>query len=193
MSSFFDEFQNELGGDSLRFYENYNYGGQLTKRLDDLQPSDLDTKTLYEIILWKVNRFPEIDTELLEEVKTLGDLSPNQDKSYEQARPVLEQLLRIKGFRLPMASTLLRFINPNVFQIIDVRANRVIYAKRKTSIPNVTAKSSQKQLKKAINYYFDYLSTLHRRSSPEFPFHLADRLLYLLDIQREKEDKRKKS
>jgi hypothetical protein len=193
MSNFFDEFYTELGGDSLKFYKKYNYGGELTKRLDDLKSSDLDIRTLYEIILWKVNRFPEIDSEILEEVKALGDLSPNQDKSYEQAKPVLEKLLRIKGFRLPMASTLLRFINPNVFQIIDVRANRVIYGKRKTSIPNVTAKSSQKQIDKAIEYYFKYLNTLHRRSSPEFPFHLADRLLYLLDIQREKEDKRKKT
>lgn len=42
------------------------------------------------------------------------------------AEEILRKLLMTPGIRLPMASTILRFKNPNVYQIIDQRAYRFL-------------------------------------------------------------------
>jgi hypothetical protein len=72
-----------------------------------------------------------------------------------------------------MASTILRFKNPNVYQIIDQRAYRIIN-KQPLKIPfSVDAQ---------IELYLDYLSHLKEVCKAKgIRFCMADRILYLAD------------
>lgn len=168
-----------LGKDPMNLLEDYNYQKNLTEKLDSLKTSDFCRTSLYEIVLWKLNRFPTISDALLEQLKTLADLKPKQ---HALARPVLEKLLRCNGVALPMASTVLRFINPSVFQIIDDRAYRVLFD-GEAKYPTKPAKITDKYVKTSIEMYFKYLDELHEICSEKLPFELSDRILYKLDIQ----------
>jgi len=81
-----------------------------------------------------------------------------------------------------MASTILRFINPSVFQIIDDRAYRVLFD-GEAKYPTKPVKITDKYINTSIDIYFKYLNELHRVCSEELPFEFADRILYKLDIQ----------
>src|SRR4051794_35320501 len=84
----------------------YKYQPELTLKLDSIRTRDFSPETLYEIVLWKIGRFPELAPDVLTAVNKLQDLA---FEDLQSARPVLERLLRVKGIQLPMASTILRF------------------------------------------------------------------------------------
>jgi hypothetical protein len=180
MSSRFIQKNKKVWGDRpTKLLEDYNYQPDLTKKLDSLNASDLNRNTIYEIVLWKINRFPCVPDAVLEKLKHLGELKP---KKHAEARAVLEQLLKCNGIALPMASTILRFINPSVFQIIDDRAYRVLFD-REAKYPTKPVKITDKYINTSIDIYFKYLNELHRICSEKLPFEFADRILYKLDIQ----------
>ena len=79
-----------------------------------------------------------------------------------------------KGVRLAMASTILRFKNPNVYQIIDQRVYRFLYGEE--------LKYSDTNINEQINIYLDYLQKL-KAVCIEFnlDFKTADRILYSMD------------
>lgn len=159
--------------------EEYNYQSELTTKLDTLKPEDLDIKTFYEIVLWKLNRFPNIQSDLLDELKGTGTLNA---KEHRQAEAILQKLLKTPGIALPMASTILRFLNPSVFQIIDDRVYRIIHP-GKAKYPTKPQKLNKRYLSISCDIYFDYLDALHKLASPKLPFEEADRILYELDIK----------
>lgn len=155
----------------------YAYNPSLTKELDNLSPDLLTLECLYKIVLWKVNRFPIFanPAQLLTQLK----LASGFEKK-ENARALLEMLLKTPGIALPMASTILRFINPNVFQIIDDRAYRVLFPGEK-KYPAKTKKVSDTYVNESLRIYFDYLDRLQEICGPQLPFKDADRILYMLD------------
>jgi hypothetical protein len=81
-----------------------------------------------------------------------------------------------------MASTILRFLNPKTFQIIDDRAYRVLLP-REAKYPSKPNKLTETYVTTSIEVYFKYLDELHKVSSRKLPFHMADRILYQLDIE----------
>ena len=85
------------------------------------------TKQINEIILWKVNRYAAIDTETLKLINQIK--KEDTQLNTELTCAILLRLLGKyqKGVRLAMASTILRFKNPKVYQIIDQRVYRFIY------------------------------------------------------------------
>lgn len=84
-------------------------------------------------------------------------------------------MLRERGVDLPMASTLLRFKNPHVFQIIDRHAYRALYGK-KYPIYSTTS------LDKKVEIYFKYLDDLIVLSRDKaLNFRILDRVLYVFD------------
>ena len=157
----------------------YTYQSELTKQLDQLGKSRLDRKTLYEIILWKLNRFPQIPEDLLHEINSLIDLKTGE---HRKGRGVLEKLLRQKGVRLPMASAILRFRTPSVFQIIDDRAFRTLCPGEKT-YPSKPTNVSDKYIKTSVKVYFNYLDKALSLANEDMPFEQIDRILYQLDIK----------
>jgi hypothetical protein len=125
-------------------------------------------------------------------LSALANLRPGE---HRDANDLLRDLLHVNGIGLPMASTIFRFINPEVFQIVDDRAHRAIkpflpdgfkvrYPKTKPPIDK--KKRWQNYLKKSCDRYFAYLDTLRKHSSANFPFRMADRILYQVDIMNEK-------
>jgi thermostable 8-oxoguanine DNA glycosylase len=72
-----------------------------------------------------------------------------------------------------MASTILRFKNPILFQILDKRVYRIIYGEQ---FPKTT------KIDVLIRHYFSYLKKLQEVcKEKKIPFELSDRILYELD------------
>jgi thermostable 8-oxoguanine DNA glycosylase len=87
----------------------------------------------------------------------------------------LKVLLNISGVDLPMASTILRFTNPKVFQIIDRHAYRAIYGKK---YPLYQSTPTERK----ISLYFDYIDDLIELCKLKgLTFTTIDRLLYIFD------------
>lgn len=179
MTDLISEYKKVWGDNLKQLLEEYDYQKKLTEKLDTLGPKNLDIKTFYEIVLWKLNRFPSIEDNLLEELKTVKEIKPNE---HRKAKDVLYKMLRSPGIALPMASTILRFLNPSAFQIIDDRVYRVVHP-GKAKYPAKPQKLNERYLKTSSKIYFDYLDALHKLSSPKLPFDKADRILYQLDIK----------
>lgn len=178
MDEFIEKHKEIWGNDPTSLLEKYDYHLELTKKLDALSVDDFNREILYEIVLWKLSRFPYINDALLNKLKGIADIEPTK---HESAREVLENLLRSSGVALPMASTILRFINPKSFQIIDDRAYRVLFPGQ-AKYPSKPAKITNGYIKNSIDIYFQYLDKLHEVSSKKLPFEKADRILYQLDI-----------
>lgn len=161
----------ELNAEIERARKTYKFQEQLTKKLD-AHTGDFTEHTILEIVLWKVNRYPAITPEIINEINELKN-----NYSEEKGRKLLRRLLEkdVKGFDLPMASTLLRFALPDKFQIIDQRVFRFITMdKDKFIMPyNIDAK---------VELYFKYLKDLREACEKyNIPFSESDRLLYQMD------------
>ena len=144
-----------------------NYQPELTTKLDALS-GDFDQAILNEIVLWKVNRYVGLGESIFQ---LINELPTHFDE--EKTIAVLKVLLEQPGIRLPMASTILRFKNPDIYQIIDQRVYRLLYGE---SLKNST------NIEKQINLYLDYLSELKAVcKAKSIPFAHSDRILYNVD------------
>ena len=102
----------------------FKYLPETTKQLDALHNQNLTMENIFQITAWKIDRYPEISDNVLNqlnELKTLAEIDKNLTER------VLTELLSKHGIGLPVASAFLRFINPKVYQIIDVRAYRAAF------------------------------------------------------------------
>lgn len=147
----------------------YSYQPKLTKKLDS-HSGDFSEQTLLEIALWKTNRYPTITQDLLDDI---NDLRKNYND--EKAKSLLRTLLDLKGFDLPMASTVLRFAVPDKLQIIDQRVYRFI-------TPNEDCLNIPYNKDQKVVLNFDYIERLKSICQEyNIPFSKADRILYQMD------------
>jgi hypothetical protein len=152
----------------------FNYEPELTEKLDELSKNNTEftRSTFDEITLWKVSRYPHIDDEIIEAVNNLAQYN-TLDEAIEPLKKALRLLLEAKGVRLAMASTYLRFRNPQVFQIIDQRVYRQVY-KTDLKVPH--------KIEDQIELYVQYLRDLRLRCIEKGKdFFSADRVFYLED------------
>lgn len=162
----------ELDKDDYRFI----YQKELTERLDNIK-CPFDQNIINEIVLWKVNRFVKIDEDTL---KLLNDIDSNATViDEEKTRLILKKLINKRGIQLPMASTILRFRNKNIYQIIDQRVYRVIYKNKKLKLKSYF---NEKNLSEQIDVYLQYLKDLKVACEYlDIPFNDSDRILYMAD------------
>lgn len=155
---------------------NYHYQPDLTTKLDKLNTS-FDQQTINEIVLWKVNRFASLTDQTFE---LLNKIDPNSTElDISLTTEILKALLQTKGIQLPMASTILRFKNKNIFQIIDQRVYRVIYKDKKLKLSTYL---NDKNLLDQVKIYFDYLTDLKKVCvNLNIQFEISDRILYEAD------------
>jgi len=113
--------------DPIEFLESYRYQPKLTKNLDELNDVQFNQELLNKIVLWKLNRYVAIGPEVFKELDSLISLERG---AHRKCSTILIKLLNTKGADLPMASTILRFRNPEVFQIIDRHAYRAVYGRK---------------------------------------------------------------
>lgn len=159
--------------------ENYNFQPTLTEKLDETD-CDFNQNIINEIVLWKVNRYSSLDNEafnLLNQIKK-EDTNINIDIT----KMILAKLLSTKGIQLAMASTILRFKNPNMYQIIDQRVYRFIKGENlPIYFPNI---------ERQIELYVDYLDTLKSVCiNKNIDFKISDRIIYELDKKHNKDEK----
>jgi len=148
----------------------YNYQTDLTISLD-LINDDFSQEIINEIVLWKVNRYAKLNTDTL---NLLNSIKKDETQYTDEfVSKILDSLLNTKGIKIAMASTILRFKNPNYFQIIDQRVYRILYGEKisiSTKIENV------------IKMYIDYLRDLKIFcKDSKILFIDSDRTLYLAD------------
>lgn len=159
--------------------DDYKFQPELTSVLDNINV-DFDQSIINQIVLWKVNRYSQFNesTLLLLNQVDKNDLVLNADLTEK----ILRNLLSTKGVQLAMASTILRFKNPNIYQIIDQRVYRLIYGK---IMPKYFS-----SIDIQIELYLGYLEKLREVCNhKQIDFILADRILYDLDKKHNKDEK----
>jgi len=162
----------EFDGDLDEFLHEYKYQPNLTARLDTLEMLQFTQGLVNEIVLWKLDRFVQFSDELLRGIESVKGLHPGEHRNAES---LIDSLLIVHGVDLPMASTLLRFRNPSVFQIIDRHAYRAVYGSK---FPLYSSMSP----KRKIGVYFDYIDELITLcGQKKVRFETIDRVLYQFD------------
>ena len=154
----------------------FNYQEALTNKLDSSN-ENFSQEKLNEIVLWKVNRYAEFGESLIE---LINSIDKNETKiDVDKTREILKGLLKTSGVQLAMASTILRYRNPNIYQIIDQRVFRVIY---KNQTLELNTYPSEKNLNFQIELYIKYLYDLSNVCIDlKIPFDKSDRILFMAD------------
>ncbi|WP_037351954.1 hypothetical protein [Sediminibacterium salmoneum] len=159
--------------------EKYSFQLVLTKKLDSIS-SDFNQEIINEIVLWKVNRYTELEIDTLLLLNTIR--KDDEILNTSLTKQILEQLLITKGIQLPMASTILRFKNPKLYQIIDQRVFRFIYGE---NMPKYFG-----SIESQIVLYLEYLEKLKNIcEEKQINFELSDRIIYELDKEYNKDEK----
>lgn len=130
----------------------FNYQTGLTQRLDNLD-ANLNQEIINEIVLWKINRYAGLSDH---SINLINRIPSSNIMDEDLTKEVLTSLLNDNGIQLPLASTILRFKNPHVYQIIDQRVFRIIYGYELKIISYKTSKN----ISSNIEIYLEYLSNL---------------------------------
>ncbi|WHS60479.1 hypothetical protein [Pseudomonas sp. G2-4] len=106
---------------------NFEYNDKETKALHARlnRTHSISEDDLRRVSLWKSNRVLEVSEDTLEILSHIA--SDDELKLRDDAvRSALDRLVLSQGIGFPMASAILKFIRPDVFPIIDVRAYRAL-------------------------------------------------------------------
>ena len=153
----------------------FDYQKSLTTKLDKLN-SDFNQEIINEIVLLKVDRYSLFDNELISLLNQIPKAGKIIDTGFKNK--ILIKLLNTKGVGLPMASTILKFKNREIFQIIDQRVYRILYGKPL----KISSSLSETKINETIMIYNNYLDKLSKVSKAlKVKFEDSDRVLYMLD------------
>ena len=158
-----------MSKDKLNFDFNYNSNetNNLQNQLKNKDKISIDD--LRRIALWKIDRVLEIPDSTLEKLNLLFNKA-NLKHDDEITIEVINELTKCKGIGFPMLSAILKFLRPEVFPIIDVRAYRALYGKK--------IYYSQYN----INIYFDYIKKVYEiRDKLNIDLDKVDEQLYEFD------------
>ncbi len=163
----------------------YEYQPIMTEILKEIEPAEVfDQARINEIVLWKVNRYAELAKDALEAVDAVKALVHGEHKT-EIAKKAMGALLRAGGVDLPMASTILRFRNPEVFQIIDKRAYRTAMGDElvlSVKTKSVKPEPIRRYINNRLDIYETYLEKLIEiEGITGIAFKDMDRALYVYD------------
>lgn len=101
------------------------------------------------------------------------------EEAIDRLKKLYALLLKAKGVRLAMASTYLRFRNPQVFQIIDQRVYRQVQIWKKSKPINLIVPI---RIEDQIDLYMQYLQDLRDMCRDKgVDFFSADRVFYIED------------
>ena len=114
---------------------NFEYNKEETKNLtDDFNQirewsKKVNSQTIMRVALRKLNRVMNISEDILNE---LDSLAKDKDIDIEstEIKELINHLVQSQWVGIPLASAILKFIRPDIFPIIDVRAYRAIYGKK---------------------------------------------------------------
>ena len=158
----------------------YDDGTDIMNRISKVNKADYreNKDIINEIVLWKINRRPQVEEELIDALYELEFIkTPMEAAESELTARVVELLLCSKGMQFPMASTVLHFYFPEIYPIIDQRAYRELYDGE--DYPKNTVK-----VEALVNLYIKYIADCYsyrQERCPEIPFSKIDKVLYQLD------------
>lgn len=158
----------------------YKYQEKLTNYLDNYE-NDFSQELIDKIVLWKINRYAFVPKETLDKINKIK--KTDKKINIDLTREILSELLseNVKGIKLAIASTILRFKNPRIYQIIDQRVYRFICGK---------SFKSPKSINQQINLYLKYLEKLQDVCNTlNIEYQESDRILYELDKKYNKGEK----
>lgn len=114
-----------LGSDSLDY--SFSYNDEETAALHSRVNNnpEIDINDLRRISLWKIDRVLGVSEETIEKLRKLAQLEGVlvTDPFVEE---IIDDLVNSQGIGFSMASAMLKFIKPDIFPIIDVRAFRAL-------------------------------------------------------------------
>ena len=160
----------------------YDDESEIMDRISKVNKSDYreNKDIINEIVLWKMNRRPKVEEQLIDAIYGLECVrTPLEASESELTAQVVEALLRSKGMQLPMASTVLHFYFPDVYPIIDQRAYRELYGEE---YPKYTT-----NVETLVKMYMSYIADCYRYQQercPEISFSKIDKILYQLDKEK---------
>jgi len=166
-----------MGRDIKKFYIGdwkkckFKYDHKETKALRKLFEGgrNISEDNLRRVVLWKLNRSIHIPNDLLQKLVNLAK-KDKVDPHGREVNQLIRALISCKGIGLPMASTILKFLRPDIFPIIDVRAYRAIFGKK----PYFSQYS--------VELYLKYLTEIYKiRDELDLPLHAVDEQLYEFD------------
>ena len=119
--------------DYNKYSLNYTFDYNLEEKeniKNKLNGQSLSINEIRQIALWKYNRIINIDDEILQ---NLTNILSEKDitVSCSLVKNIIAELLKSQGVGMPLASTILKFLRPDIFPIIDVRAYRALFDKKK--------------------------------------------------------------
>ena len=152
----------------------FNYNSDETKNLKNRfseirQNKTLSVNDLRRVALWKINRVLDISDELLHK---LDQLRKNESINIfdDNVKNIIVELTKSNGIGFPMASSILKFLRPNIFPIIDIRAYRALFGK----------KLYYSQY--SIDVYYNYVKEIYSiRDELQLPLDKIDEQLYEFD------------
>ncbi len=109
----------------------FSYNDEETAALHQVMNNnaDVDINDLRRISLWKIDRVLDIGEGTIEKIRELARME-NVTVKDPFVKDILEELVSSQGVGFPMASAILKFVKPEVFPIIDVRAYRALTGKK---------------------------------------------------------------
>lgn len=113
------------------------------RNIDKYNETSRDIHDLRRVSLWKLNRILEVSDDIIEGLRKLASLRTIEINS-EPIKKIINELVSSDGIGFPMASSILKFIRPDIFPIIDVRAYRALTGKK--------LYSSQYNIELYVNY-----------------------------------------
>ncbi len=159
----------DLNSDSLNY--NFSYNPEETKKLQSIMQNkkDISVEDLRRISLWKLDRVLDVSEETIVNLQKIATDTKLKIQS-NLVSETLELLTNSNGIGFPMASAILKFIRPDIFPIIDVRAYRTIYGKKIYSTQYTVEK------------YLDYVEKIYEISKTlNIEVYKVDEQLYCFD------------
>ncbi len=158
--------------DKLDFPYNYNLEEKnaLKELFSEIRNNNkLSINDLRRVALWKINRVLNIPDNV---IQNLDKLAKSKKLSIDDSntKKVISELLDCQGVNVPMASTILKFLRPDIFPILDVRANRAL-----------TGKTIQ-NYEYDLDVYLKYAKKIYDlKDKINLPLHEIDEQLYCFD------------
>jgi len=151
--------------------DDFDFNKEETKEIHSLinRKNDININDIRRITLWKYNRVLGIDESTIKKLQNIAT-KENLDIDSPLVKELIKGLVSSGGVGYPLASTILKFIRPDIFPIIDVRAYRAI--------------EGEKIASHQYNYdlYIDYAKKLKDIADDKgIPLKEVDEQLYCLD------------
>ncbi len=161
--------------DALDFDIDYNNAETAAIHALANQNAQVDINLLRRMSLWKLDRILDVPSETIKRLQAIAT-DPHLHTGSAEVRALIEKLVECAGVGVPMASTILKFIRPDVFPIIDVRAYRALYGRK--------LYWRQGAVERNIDLYLSYASDVRRISkSTGRPLRDVDEQLYCFDLK----------